>query len=174
MAVVGRVQRRCAGHCHLGLWAAQLLQPPEKSMRFLKGAFPTAWGRGLGWEAESRCVSATCAKLLSLCPTLCDPTDCSPPGSSAHGLLQARIVEWVTMTSSRGSSHPRDGTRVSYVSCSGRQVLYHQCDLEVRALLAPLQSFMSFPLLLNPTGSHLGLLTQVTLGRRNPCDGTTL
>ena len=42
------------------------------------------------------------AKLLQLDPTLCDPVDCSPPGSSVHGILQARILEWVAMPSSRG------------------------------------------------------------------------
>ena len=47
------------------------------------------------------------------CPTLCDPMDCSPPGSSVHGILQARILEWVAMPSSRGSSQARDRTRVS-------------------------------------------------------------
>ena len=41
-------------------------------------------------------------------PTLCDPIDCSPPGSSVHGIFQARILEWVAMPSSRGSSQPRD------------------------------------------------------------------
>ena len=39
--------------------------------------------------------------------TLCDPMDCSPPGSSVHGILQARILTWVTMSFSRGSSRPR-------------------------------------------------------------------
>ena len=47
------------------------------------------------------------------CSTLCDPMDCSPPGSSVHGILQARILEWVAMISSRGSSPPRDRTQVS-------------------------------------------------------------
>ena len=47
------------------------------------------------------------------CPTLCDPMDCSPPGSSVHGILQARILEQVAMPSSRGSSQPRDQTQVS-------------------------------------------------------------
>ena len=42
------------------------------------------------------------------CPTLCDPTDCSPPGSSVRGISQARILEWVAVPSSRGSSRPRD------------------------------------------------------------------
>ena len=49
----------------------------------------------------------------------------SPPGSSGHGILQARILQWVAMPSSRGSSWPRDRTQVSRVSCTGRRVLYH-------------------------------------------------
>ena len=65
------------------------------------------------------------AQLLPLCPTLCDPMDCSPPGSSFHGFLQARILEWVAVPFSRGSSRPRDQTHVSYVSCIGRWILYH-------------------------------------------------
>ena len=47
------------------------------------------------------------------CPTLCNPRDCSPPGSSVHGILQTRILEWVAMPSSRGSSQPRNRTQVS-------------------------------------------------------------
>ena len=50
------------------------------------------------------------------CPTLCDPMDWSPPGSSVHGILQARILEWVVIPSSRGSSQPRDQTQVSHVA----------------------------------------------------------
>ena len=46
------------------------------------------------------------------CLTLCDPVDCSPPGSSLHGILQARILEWVAISSCRASSPPRDGTLV--------------------------------------------------------------
>ena len=49
-------------------------------------------------------------------PTLCDPMDCSPPGSSLHGILQARILEWVAMPSSRGSSQPRDQIQVSCIA----------------------------------------------------------
>ena len=69
------------------------------------------------------------AKLLQSCPTFCDPVDCSPQGSSVHGILQTRMLEWVAVPSSRGSSPPRDWTHVSYVSCIGRQVLYHYCHL---------------------------------------------
>ena len=63
------------------------------------------------------------AKSLQSCLILCDLMDCSPPGFSVHGILQARILEWVAVLSSRGSSPPRDQTHVSYVSCIGRQDL---------------------------------------------------
>ena len=56
---------------------------------------------------------------------LCDPMVCSPPGSSVHGILQARILEWVAMPSSRGSSLSRDRTDISYISCSARRTPYH-------------------------------------------------
>ena len=68
------------------------------------------------------------AKSLQLCPTICNLMDCSPPGSSVHGSLQTRILEWVAMSSSRGSSPPRDQTRTSSVSCIGTRVLYHEAE----------------------------------------------
>ena len=77
----------------------------------------------------TECWGYTCALSLQSYPTLCDPKVCSPPGSSVHGSLWARILEWVAMPSSRESSQPRDRTRVSYISFSGRQVLYQQHHL---------------------------------------------
>ena len=50
------------------------------------------------------------------CPTLCSPMDCSPPGSSVHGILQARILEWVAAPFSRGDSPPRDRTQISCIA----------------------------------------------------------
>ena len=73
--------------------------------------------------------SIKCCLVTKSCPNLCDPMDCSLPGSSVQGILQARILEWVAISFSRGSSQPRDWTGVSYVSCTGRQVLYHWCQL---------------------------------------------
>ena len=58
--------------------------------------------------------------VAQLFPTLCDSMDCCMPGSLVHGILQKRILEWVAMPSSRGSSRPRAQTQVSYVSCIGR------------------------------------------------------
>ena len=54
--------------------------------------------------------------IAQLCLTFCDPLDCSPPGSSVHGILQARILEWVAISFSRGSSRPRDRTWVSCIT----------------------------------------------------------
>ena len=56
------------------------------------------------------------AKSLQLYPTLCNPMDCSPPGSSVHGILQARILEWVAIPFSRGSSRSRDWTWASCIA----------------------------------------------------------
>ena len=50
------------------------------------------------------------------CPTLCDPMDCSPPGSSVQEILQARIREWIAIPFSRGSSQPRHRTQVSRIA----------------------------------------------------------
>ena len=59
------------------------------------------------------------------CPTLWDPMNCSLPGSFCHGITQARILECVVISYSRGSPQPRDLARISCVSCTGSQILYH-------------------------------------------------
>ena len=64
--------------------------------------------------------------FAQLSPTLCDPTDCSPPGSSVHGISQPRTMEWVAIPFSRASSW-RDQT---CISCLGRQILYHWATRE--------------------------------------------
>ena len=70
----------------------------------------TGWG-----TTVFHCNSCTCmpAKSIQSCLTLCDPMDRSPSGSSVHEILQARILEWVAVLSSRGSSWSRDPTLVS-------------------------------------------------------------
>ena len=56
------------------------------------------------------------SEVAQSCPTLCDPVDCGLPGSSIHGILQARILECVAISFSRGSSRPRDRTRVFHIA----------------------------------------------------------
>ena len=64
-----------------------------------------------------------------------NPMDCSPPGASVHGISQARILEWVAISSSRGSSRPRDQIQAS---STGRWILYHWATKEARDLLLKL------------------------------------
>ena len=78
------------------------------------------------------CV-CVCVKSLQSCPTLCNPYGLWP-GSSVCEILQARIVEWVAMPSSRESSQPRDWIHISYVSCTGRWILYHKITWEALEL----------------------------------------
>ena len=68
-----------------------------------------------------------CANSLQLCPTLCNSMDCRLPGSSVHRILQARILEWVAIPSSRQSSRLRNQTHISYVSCLGTHI--HICNI---------------------------------------------
>ena len=63
--------------------------------------------------------------------------DCSPPGASVHGILQARTLEWVAVPSSRGSSQTRDWTCLLYVSCIGQWVLYHLATWEPQDEFSP-------------------------------------
>ena len=66
-------------------------------------------------EIHPKWLCGIVVSVANSCLTLCDRVDCSPPASSVHGILQARILEWEAMPSSRGSSQPRDWTCVSYV-----------------------------------------------------------
>ena len=92
------------------------------------------------------CTGLTCAcSVVQLCPTLCDPMDWSLPGSSVHGISQARILGWIAI-SSRGSSQPRDWTFISCTSCTGREIVCHWaswkacCDLKLSVYYTSLSS----------------------------------
>ena len=80
------------------------------------------WSRSLCCKSIWDTFITLCACMLSCfsqsCPTLCDPMDYSLPGSSIHGILQARLLEWVAISFSRGSSRPRNGACVSCIAGS--------------------------------------------------------
>ena len=97
----------------------------------LQGIFPTQGsnpslllGRWIlyHWATKEAYRDYACA-CAQLCLILCDPINCSPPGSSVRGIFQERIGEWVAISFSRGSSQPRDGTHVFWDSCTGGWVL---------------------------------------------------
>ena len=71
-----------------------------------------------------------CVLFSQSCLTLCGSMDCSSPGSSVHGILQARMLEWVAISFSEGSSQPRDQTCVSHVFCIGRQVTWPKVSVK--------------------------------------------
>ena len=101
-----------------------------------------------GREAKTRSLAASSALIPT--PHACGlrhfgqvhflgGLECGPPGSSVHGILQVRILEWVAVPSSSGSSQRRDQTHISDASCIGRWVLYHQHHLETYPHLLPKQ-----------------------------------
>ena len=117
-------------------------------------------------RAHSKCVALRTSLLclnppfshhsVCLCtqswPTLCNPMGCSLLGSSARGIFQARILEWVAISSSRESSQPRDGTTVSYMPCLGGWILLPLRHLGIsfhysRPLFTGHPSFISLHLL---------------------------
>ena len=114
-------------HQAAGLWdkkrIKQMIQGPKETsqrkkhlyleMLYQKTEEAEVMGEGLGESVESKRYMCVHAKLLQSCPTLCDAMDYSPPGSSVHGFLQARILEWIALPSSRRSSQPKDRTHIS-------------------------------------------------------------
>ena len=81
------------------------------------------------WQTNKNRCHHACMLSCSSCTQLCNPMDCSLPGFSVHGILQARVLDWIAISSSRRSLWPRDWTCISCISCIGRRVSW---------LLAPL------------------------------------
>ena len=116
------------------------LPGPGGEQEIAAPAFPTAGSPSLRWwdwifsgENQGWIIHVTFV-LVSLyevrvCVLSCAdslwPVDCSPPGYPVHGILRVRILEWAAISFSRGSSPPRDRTRVSSISCTGKHVLSH-------------------------------------------------
>ena len=92
----------------------------NKSFNCKLNEYNSTWARKL-----KVCVCLVTQSWLSLC----DPMDCSLPGSSVYGIFQARILEWVAIPYSRGSSQYRDQTCITCFSCVERWILYHLCHL---------------------------------------------
>ena len=103
--------------------AATSKHVPISSLRSVE-AEAQSWDTRYGNNQAIRSTSYECVyiyesesenEVTQSCPTLCDPMDCSLPGSSVHGIFQAIVLEWVAISFSRGSSWPRDRTRVSCI-----------------------------------------------------------
>ena len=97
-------------------------------------------------------LSYVLCSVTQSCLALCDPMDCSIPGSSVHGVFQTRMLEWVAISYSRRSSQPRDR---GHVSCIGRQIIYYCVTWEAtikcfffHLLVSPLESYWVAELLI--------------------------
>ena len=103
----------CSNSCPLSRWCHATISFSNPVVPH-RGHEPSCASDGT-WTHNELCNSLCMCEVAQSCPTLCDPVDCSLPGSSLHGILQARILEWVAISFSRGSSQPRNGTWVSRI-----------------------------------------------------------
>ena len=130
--------KNISGHCQLS--------PEEQNHSWLRttmiedkldwggGMRSDFWGFFFFFLPRNKVIKMYVAVVQSLSSVwLWDSMECSPPGSSVHGISQARILEWVAMSSSRGYSPPRDQT---CVSCIGRRILYHWATREAIKIYA--------------------------------------
>ena len=97
-----------------------------------------------------------CRLVTQSCLTHCNAMDCSPPGSSVHEISQTKLLEWVAMSFSRGSSQPRDQT---HVTCIGRWILYYWTTREAYPcrLSTPNPPVKTIPFLLDQIKAHSAL-----------------
>ena len=110
----------------------------EKERKRNKFQFSSVqFSRSVVSDSATLWIAARQASLSTAksCPILCNPTDCSPPGSCVRGIFQARILEWAPVSYSRGSFQFRDRIHVSCVSSIGRQVLNHCTTWEASDVL---------------------------------------
>ena len=102
------------------------------------------------------------------CPTLCDPTDCSSPGSCVRGIFLARLLECITIASSKGSPRTRDPNRSSCISCIGRKILYMDSPGKPQFKLVIILSKISIP---NKTKTINHKTADVAFNANNLSDG---
>ena len=114
------------------LRASEAALRPQIPAQGSSPVFPVQKADSLHPDVQILCVTFNClgiyvrvCPVAQLCLTLCDPMDCSLPGSSVHGIFQARILEWVAISSPRASSQPKYRTHISYFSCFDRWFPYH-------------------------------------------------
>ena len=152
-----------------GLWAESCSR-----LCFLLGSSQLTRGEtciSLSLEVQLVCILPppvrSEVKLFSCVMTLCNPMDCSLPGSSIHGIFQARVLEWVAISFSRGSSRPRDRTQVSHIEgrhfthwanqeSPRRSFNYHVSPLDFSQTSAPHLPIVKWQILC-PTPCHLFL-----------------
>ena len=131
---------------------ASSLFPPTLLCRLSTEAMLGTPKAGVQWGFTT--VSMHTCSGTQLFLTLCDPMACSPPGSSVHGIFLTRILEWVAISFSRGSSRPRDWTHF-HISCIGKRILYPWASLSMLCLVAQLCPTLCDPMDCSPPDSSI-------------------
>ena len=106
-------------------WFFLIRKEIVSTLKHIWWSLKKTWGSPIVLNNDLKCYSACMLIFASIVSDFSNTMDCSPLGSSVLGILQARILEWIAMSSSRGSSQHRDQTCISYVFCTGRWGLYH-------------------------------------------------
>ena len=115
---------------------------------------------GLDWDYSSYGWIMPSVCCTQSCPTLCNPVDCSPPGSSVHGILQVRILEWIGISYPRGSLPHQERTPISCISCIGRWILYYSETWEAHMPPATPQRYVE---VLTPGTGECGFTSEIKL-----------
>ena len=105
------------------------------------------------WKKISKLYIICCYLVAQSCPTLCDSMDCGPRGSSVYGISQARVLEWVAISSSRGSSGARDQTHISCLT--GGFLTTEPLHKPLSCIIAAAKSLQSCPTLCDPIDGSL-------------------
>ena len=126
--------RHCTLFLHFDSWAIKmcyLCRSKVKAFNLLLNIYSKTKLSKIHTEQLCRVLCS----VAQSCLALCDPMDYGPPSSSVHGIFQARTLEWVAISFSRGSSCPRDWTCIFWVSCIDREILYHCATWEAYIVL---------------------------------------
>ena len=115
---------------------------------------------------EPGVLSCCCCLVTKSCPTFCNPMDCGLPGSSVHGILQVRTLEWVAIPFSRRSSRPRDQTQGF---CIGRRILYHWATWEAHSHFTRVETEAWKHMHIQPVVVGPGLTSQSTNRSQQNC-----
>ena len=110
-------------------------------------------------------MTCACSGIQSVVSD-CKRMDCSLPGATVHGIFQARILEWIAVSSSRVSSQPKDQIHISYISYIGRQILYHLATWQALYDLDPSLILFCLPPLSSPPLIQLALQWMIFVRRQ--------
>ena len=130
------LEKGIATHSSILTWRISWTEEPGRLQSM--GSQTVGHDFQIGKGVRQGCILSPClfnlysefSSVAQSCPTLCNPMDCSPLGSSIHWIFQVGILEWVAISSPKAVSQPRDRTHVSCASCISRCIFYYLATQE--------------------------------------------